>query len=501
MLTNEGWRFGVFRFASLLLLTALWLCAQSSNPTTEATAEPFVGPPVPAELYFVGPPGPALEPPVAAELQFPVPNVPLLDLGFEKVLRGTTDLDRFLAPSPKTIIKSILGFVLLLSLAYVAGHPRVSELERRLGIAHLAATGLPFVLLGLIASHREVGVLNPLALMEVAPLLTLGLGWIGFSTGYRFNAQLLENLPAGAGVVVWLSTAVPFLTVTCAAGVLLLAFESGAPDRTLLRDALMLGIAGAMTANSSPFLWKDRGLDQADLERMTRIVRLERIAGILGLMLVAAYFRPETAVVAWQLPAVAWLFVTLGVGVAMGGVVHAVLRVGRDDAESLVLLLGSISFTAGLAHYLRLSAIAVCFIVGVVLANAPSKWKSAAEGVAVKLERPIYFLFLVIAGAVWLPADWRGWALMILFVLARLGGKRIAAALVLRDGAYRTAAKEQQWLTYAPAGAISLAVVISAQNLYGGPRISWIVTAVIAGSLLNEAVVQSILRRGRQAAP
>ena len=58
---------------------------------------------------------------------------------------------------------------------------------------------------------------------------------------------------------------------------------------------------------------------------------------------------------------------------------------------------------------------------------------------------------------------------------------------------------EKQWLTYAPAGAISLAVVISAQNLYGGPRVSWIVTAVIAGSLLNEILVQVILRRGRSA--
>ena len=181
----------------------------------------------------------------------------------------------------------------------------------------------------------------------------------------------------------------------------------------------------------------------------------------------------------------------------LGAVSHALLRTSRSDAESLVLLLGSISFAAGMAHYLRLSAISVCFLIGIVLANAPSNWKGGVEGVIMKLERPVYFLFLLIAGAIWFPADWRGWALMFIFVASRLGGKRLAAAWVNRHGVYQSAAAEKQWFTYAPAGAISLAVVISAQNLYAGPRISWIVTAVIAGSLVNEVLVQAVLRRGR----
>jgi hypothetical protein len=88
---------------------------------------------------------------------------------------------------------------------------------------------------------------------------------------------------------------------------------------------------------------------------------------------------------------------------------------------------------------------------------------------------------------------------MFIFVASRLGGRRLAAALVNRHGGYHSAAAEKQWFTYAPAGAISLAVVISAQNLYAGPRISWIVTAVIAGSLVNEVLVQAVLRRGRPA--
>ncbi|MBI1358003.1 MAG: hypothetical protein GC160_27015 [Acidobacteria bacterium] len=455
----------------------------------------FVGPPSPEALDFVGPPSPLPEPPPQIAPQFPVPNVPLLDQELEDLL-GRANKE-YLIPSPETVIKSIFGFVALLALAAVAGHPRVGEVERKLRIGHLATTGLPFVLLGLIASQPKVGVLAPGVLLEVAPLLTLGLGWVGFSIGYRFNAQLMENLPQGAGSVVGLMTGVPFVAVGVAASLLMLFWEDGAVSGELLRDAAMLGVAGAMTARSSPFLWRDGGLDAEDLERMGKIVQLERIVGILGLMLVAAYFRPAGATVAWQLPPTAWLFLTLGIGVAVGGVVYAVLSTSRSDAESLVLLLGSVSFAAGMAHYLRLSAISVCFLVGIVLANGPGRWKVAAENVATRLERPLYFLFLLIAGAVWRPDDGRGWALMALFVLVRLAGKRFAAGLIARQGDYEHVSKERQWLTYAPAGAISIAVVISAQNLYGGPRISWIVTAVIVGSILNEILLQALMRRRR----
>ena len=458
----------------------------------ELTQE-FVGPPGPAFTAIHGPPAPILTAP-RPELQFPLPNVPLLDQQLETLVRAPTDLD-YLIPTPATVVKSMLGFALLLSLAVIAGHRRVTEVERKLGIAHLATTGLPFVLLGLVASQPEVGVLTPAVLFETAPLLTLGLGWVGFSIGYRFNAQLMENLPRGAGGVAGWMTVVPCLAVALAASAFMLYVHAGELDAAFVRDALMLGIAGAMTARSSPYLWRGGGFGDEDMERMGRIVQLERIMGILGLMAVAAYFRPEAETVSWQLPPAAWLFLTLGVGVALGAVIHAVLGTSRSDNESLVLLLGSISFAAGMAHYLRLSAISVCFLAGVVMANAPSKWSGTADAAAKQLERPVYFVFLIVAGAVWMPSDWRGLALMALFVAARLGGRRLAAGLVARQGRYESATKERQWLTYAPAGAISLAVVISAQNLYGGPRISWIVTAVIAGSLVNEILVQLVVRR------
>ncbi len=484
-------------FACLALIWAQQAGAQPADPPETPPAEELVGPPVPPELVFIGPISPYLAPPLELDLQYPTPDVSLLDQDLEALL-GKVNKE-YLIPSPETILRSIFGFVVLLSLAYVGGHPKVAEVERRLGIAHLATTGIPFVLLGWIASQPKVAVLTPLALIEVTPLLTLGLGWIGFVVGYRFNAQLMENLPAGTGALVGLMTVVPFLTVSIGAGLMMLVWEGGQINRDFIRDAVMLGLAGALAARSSPYLWKGRNWSKTDLERMGAMIQLERITVVLGLTLVAAYFRPVETIVTWQLPATAWLFITLGAGIAIGGVAFAILASSHNDSESLVLLLGAITFAAGLAHHLRLSAIPVCFLVGVVMANAPGPWKGAAGAVVAGLERPIYFLFLVIGGAIWRPDDWRGWALMGLFVVTRLGGKRLATWLLKRDGRYETFELEKDWLRYSPTGAIAIAVVISAQTLYAGPRISWIVTAVIVGSVFNEILVQATVRQRKPA--
>jgi hypothetical protein len=135
--------------------------------------------------------------------------------------------------------------------------------------------------------------------------------------------------------------------------------------------------------------------------------------------------------------------------------------------------------------------------VGVLLAAFPGAWKKSVDAWSGHLERPIYFLFLTIAGALWRPEDWRGWALMAVFVAARLTFKWIGAFLLTRRRSYAEAEREREWLTFAPIGALSVAIVVNAQNLFSGPHISWIVTSVIVGSLLSEVLVQAVLRRPR----
>ena len=401
--------------------------------------------------------------------------------------------------SAQEAVRAILGLVALLALAYIGGHPKIQSLERKFGISHLVTTGLPFVILGAVAHLPAVRVLSDTVLYQIRPLLVLGLGWIGLSIGYRFNTKLVDALAPGMAATGVLTAAVPFALVVASCS-LWFAIAEHSSGRALaddvfgrfafFRDAILLGTAGAMTARSAPSILKGLGAERSAVRRIWSIVEVEQITGVAGLMLVAAYFRPQGALVSWQLPGTAWLFITLGAGAAMGVVIHAVFGKIRSGPEFSLLLLGSVAFTAGMGSFLRLSPVVLCFIVGVVMVNLPGGPKAQIREALIRLERPIYLLFLLIAGSLWHGWEWRGWTLMVLFVVARLFGKWISVRMCERRAVSFLSTSERVSLVFGPIGALSIAIVVNAQDLYSGPALPWMITAVVGGAIVTELIVQ-----------
>lgn len=403
--------------------------------------------------------------------------------------------------SASEAIKVILGLVLFFGLAYLGGHPKIQAMERKLRISQVVTAGLPFVFIGVLAHLRPIGILSPSVLWEVRPLLALGLGWIGFTIGFRFDSRLVESLVPGSWRVSLLTTSIPYIGIVGACAALLLFVEHSPTNRIFLRDAMILATAGAMTAYSAPILLRDRGGAHHQASRIESIVHLEQLAGVVGLMFVAAYFRPQGASVAWHLPGTAWLFITVGLGTIVGGVLYGTLSNLKAGPEFSLLMLGSIAFTAGLAGFLRLSPLVVCFIVGLILVNMPGGSKQQIREALERMERPIYLIFLVVAGSLWDVTEWQGWALMVLFVAARLLGKWVSVVLCRKSLPGGISREEEQTLIYSPLGALSIAMVVSAQDLYFGPAVSWIVTAVIGAAVVTEVIVQFAFRRITTAEP
>lgn len=413
--------------------------------------------------------------------------------------RGAASAERLpVAPGerPGVVIRTILGLLAMMVLAYLGGHPRVLRWEERLGISQLITTGFPFVILGLIARAPGVGILSDAVLAELSPLLRLGLGWIGFVVGFRFDTRMFQGLPQSTLRIVTLATALPFLLVVGACAPLMLALERSAfdlRDPVFLRDALILGTCGTMTAVAST-----RGLSNGSAGMLSKVVRLEELAGIIGLAFVAAFFRPQGASVSWQIPGTAWVLLTIGLGVITGLIIYAILYRSSEGVDFLVLTLGSISFSAGAAGYLLLSSVVVAFIAGVLLANFPGTYHARLRAMLHGLERPIYLVSLVIVGALWDVGDWRGWLLMPAFMATRLLGKWLGTFLALRDGALALEPEERRALELPALGSLAIAIVINAQLLYPGGSISLIVSAVIGGGVLTEIFIQLSNRRRKR---
>jgi Kef-type K+ transport system membrane component KefB len=395
---------------------------------------------------------------------------------------------------PEVVIRTILGLLALFGLAYLGAHPVVQRWERVLGISQVITAGFPFVVLGMLARRPGIEILSDEMLAELSPVLRIGLAWIGLVVGFRFDARLVGRLRPGMARVAALSAALPFAFVLAASGIIL--FLVSAPtlatsidDPVFVRDALILGTAGAMAAMTQA----QRFRTGAPATRVARVVQIEEVAGIVGLAIVAAYFRPQVGIT-WHLPGTAWLLVTIGLGGAVGLVTYALLQRAYRGPEFMLLTLGSVSFAAGLSGYLRLSPIVVAFIAGVLLANFPGAYKERLGATLQRLERPIYLLSLVAIGALWDVGDWRGWLLMPVFTAARLAGKWAGVNLAARSTEIALDPAERRALSVAPMGALAIAIVVNAQLLYPGGSISLIVSAVIGGAILTEAVVQLIGR-------
>lgn len=484
--------------AILILLAALvpslagW---QASSPATHLPQSSLEGKPSAVSNPPVTQDQPTKKPDLPPAPNVPIappysdPRIPLLIAPPPPSPPLPTELRPRRLESASEIIKVILGLVFLFGLAYLAGHQSVQALEEKLQITQVVTAGLPFVFLGVVAHTRSVGILSESVLWELRPLLALGLGWIGFTAGFRFDSKLGQSIMPGTSSVSLLTASVPFATIVAACAALLVYVEHSPANAIFLRDAMLLGTAGAMTAYTAPKLLEHRAVGSS-IDRVSSIVTLEQLAGFVGLLVVAAYFRPQDASVAWRLPGTAWLFITLGMGTMVGAVIWGMLAQIKVGPEFTLLILGSVCFTAGMASFLRISPLFVCFIVGLILVNLPGGSKDQIRESLEHMERPIYLLFLLVAGSLWDITAWQGWALMFLFVPARLLGKWLGIRMGRHLVPGGLTPDEQRSLIFSPMGALSIAIVVNAQDLYFGAAVPWMVTAVIGGAIMTEIIVK-----------
>ncbi|MCC6624705.1 MAG: hypothetical protein IT385_25875 [Deltaproteobacteria bacterium] len=400
--------------------------------------------------------------------------------------------------SPKTsalssaeTIKAILALLVVFALAYLGGHPRVRQWERKIGVAQIVTAGFPFILLGLVG--RSEGFLTPAVLDAIGPLMPLGLGWIGFALGIRVEVRAFEGFPRVLVEAFLTTTLIPLAAIMGAAMIMLAIVEGMSADASFIRDAVVLATAGIVTARPVLRLIRVAKDEEATRARVERLIQLEELAAFVVLILLSAFFRTD-ANGGWSLPSAGWVFVTIGVGAALGLLVYAALGQIGSEAETAAVLLGSICLAAGAASSLHLSPLALCFLSGALIANFPSAWKERVRRVLDRLERPIHLLFLVLAGALWQADAWEAWVLMGLFVASRLASRALSFRLFARRHPEVIPAEAARVLAASPMGPLAMAIVISAHQLFSGPTVPWIVHALIGGAIATELALHLFRR-------
>ncbi len=415
---------------------------------------------------------------------------PLADAGIDPAAVQPPPAPRQPGDRTGVVIRLVLGLTLLFVIAYLGGHRRVVKLQERLGVSGLIAAGFPFVALGVIVSRPSVGILTGDVLERLQPILHFGLGWLGFIIGAQLDIRVLDRVPKGTAYLIVVEAIGPFAATAAACAVL--AHSLGISDwhtPEFWRDAIVVGAAGAMTAprkfrGFANAGWREgRGVDQLTSQ-------LDEIVGVIGLLFVCAYFRP-TGAVDWQIPGTAWLFVSIGLGVAVGVLIFAMVRVPKSEGEFAAVVLGSVALGAGLGGYLYLSPIVVCFIAGALVVNFPCEQRDAIFRILNHLERPIHLLFLIVAGASWEVTALSPWLIVPAFAVARIAGKWMGATTALSTvGKLLPAGFADSRVLVSPLSPLAIALVVSLQGSAGGLPSPWLVTVVVGGAIITELAVQ-----------
>lgn len=393
------------------------------------------------------------------------------------------------------VARVVIALSVAVALAVLGAHPRILRWERRFGLTVLATSGFPFLLLGLL--FRELDVLTDDVLRDLRPLFEFGLGWVGLTIGAQLELRRFDRLPASLGPVITLASLLPII-FAAAACMATLAGLGVAPGQGLVRDALLFMACAAVSAPANLELLLRRW--PSFMEMVLEVTRVDQMValGIVGFS--AIVFRPDRTVTLWHLPRSGWFLMTLGLGAMLGILLYLFIRRVHDRKEGLTLLMGGVALAAGMAGYLALSVAVVCAIAGAVLINFPVLGRERLLSTLRDVERPLYFLFLFIIGAVWRPDEWQGWLLGVVFAVSRGYGK-VAAARIAAWMERDLPDWKPLSVSLLPESSIAIVVLFSATAMGGAsesPAVRWAINAVIVGSVLTEVVVQAYQRRERR---
>ena len=254
-------------------------------------------------------------------------------------------------------------------------------------------TGVPLVLLGALLGPG-LSVFDGATLRVLAPIMAVGIGWVGASFGARLEWRMLRRVTARTWLV-GAALALPVLLTTGAAVWALGrsvrplgdawgggASAGGGGARAALGLALILG--GALTTAAS---WRGPKLGR-------RNALLDTAFGTAAVAAGVALYHPHLLLRSIALTVIA--------SAGLGGLFVGLARWQEDLSETGigVALTGVVVAGAGLSYATALSPFVVCGLIAAVLVSlSPPAVRLSAQKMLRRWEIPLYAAFLIIAGA------------------------------------------------------------------------------------------------------
>ncbi len=393
-----------------------------------------------------------------------------------------------------------LGLVLLLGLSG-------GVVARKLGLPSI--TG--YVVIGLLLGPTVTGVISYEMVLALGPVVDIALGAIAYLIGVSLHTSTLRSLGRSISWITLLQVFGGFLAVVAG---LMLVIARVMPGYSLLQEylpfALLMGAISAATAPAAvlAIIRELRAKGPMTTTLLAVVALDDAIAVVLfAVMMVASAVLAGIAIDGSPLLIVIDPFVhlagavLLGVGAAGGTLLLA--RFVRSREVTLVLVLGAVVLSYGLAEAFSMSGIMACMSLGFVIGN---RRRAGDLVLAVDdVQAVLFTMFFVVSGFHFDAAAISvAGPLAVVVVVVRCLGKYFGARLGAWIGRAPPGVGENVGLALMPQAGVSLGLALVAAASFpemAAALISVTIASVIINELITPPMARKALVRAGEARP
>ena len=385
-------------------------------------------------------------------------------------------------------MKALVAVIVLTALALV-GSRRVFVPGKSPFAVQPFFTGAEFIIIGVLLGREFLNVIDDATLDLLRPFVCVILGWVGFLFGLQFDRQTVNKLPSGHFAVSVAEGMITLAIVLPVAWYLLTRSTDAAPDVVAIAAVTLAASATCTGLTALTFIERFKRPAPLQVPLLLRFISsLDPAVGVIaagvGLSLFAVH--PFDAV---SFPmTLQWLVISICLGFVTAWIFVSLTLTRTSQAELTVYLLGVIALAGGLAFALRLSALFVSFICGLVVANLTHVRSIRGRVMTIMAhgDRFLYFLLLVLAGAYWRLPDFPLLFAALVYVAVRMVGKVVGGFLSTRRLARHHAVPPLFGLGLVSQGGMGLAIIVELRFLVDLPLTEAVMSVAVLAIIINE---------------
>lgn len=378
-------------------------------------------------------------------------------------------------------MNAVLGIVILAAIGYAGSLYVFSKEKLPPFIRYLFFSGWEFILIGMAIGPFGAGLFPKEVVREMGPAIDLGTGWVGLLVGVQLRLADVARVERWQLKLTLYQAFLSALAVG-AAVYLPLRMLPGWGNAVTVMASGVLASTGGVSSPTVLFLLARERVYSDKVKRLLQIIaNLDGVAAIFLFMLTLTLLRPDLAS---PLTGGLYLFQAVGTGILLGYLFRALPRGKLSEKEQFVVLAGFVFFSSGVGHVLGVSALAVNFVAGMVLANSFSPEDPAIE-VLFNSERPFYIVMLLLAGLMFVPSLY-GALVAALAAAVRLLAKRHSIDWLIGRLAGDFAFPRGGGVALASQGGMALVIGFSLLSVDGGPAGQTVFSIIVLSVVLSE---------------